>query len=80
MFVKETGGPVDAMWPLVSWVDALLMRELKVNGVGWMHTAIQPRPNVRRVRKSQNEMRADRVNEVRDDDRVAGIREPQGVQ
>ncbi len=41
-----------------------------------MHTAVQPRPNVRRVRKSQNEVRADRVKEALDYYRVAGLREP----
>ena len=29
MFVKETGGPVDAMWPLVSWVAVLMGRQSK---------------------------------------------------
>ena len=80
MFVKETGGPVDTLWPLVSWVAVLMVRQPNLNGAGWMHTAIHPRPVVRRVRKSQNEMRAGRVNEVHDDDRVAEVRDPQSVE
>lgn len=32
MFLKETGGPVDAMWPLVSWVAVLIGRQLKLKG------------------------------------------------
>lgn len=41
-----------------------------------MNTAVQPRPNVRRVRKSQNEVRADRVRGALEYYRVAGLREP----
>jgi hypothetical protein len=41
-----------------------------------MQTAVQPRPNVRRGRKSQNEVRADRVQGALDYYRVTGLREP----
>jgi len=32
MFLKETGGPVDALWPLVSGVAVLMGRQLKLKG------------------------------------------------
>lgn len=45
-------------------------------GVWRMNAAVQHRPNVRRVRKSQNEVRAERVKGALDYYRVAGVREP----
>ena len=65
------------MSPLVSGVAVLMVRQLmnrKERGV--MTTAIQPRPNMRSVRKSQQEVRADRVKGTLDSYRVAGLREP----
>ena len=48
----------------------------KEKGVWRMNAAVQPRPNVRQVRKNQNAVRADRVKGALDYYRVAGLREP----
>ena len=75
MFVKETGGPVDAMWPLVLWV-AVLIRRQSNRKEGRMSTATMYRANVRRVKRHPNAIRADRVEQALAYYRVAGLREP----
>ncbi len=70
---------VESMCPLCSWVAVLMGRQLKIKkGVWRMNTELQPkhRPNVRRVKKSLNAVRAERVQQALDYYRVAGLREP----
>ena len=62
--------------PLVSGVAVLMVKQLNIKEHGVMNTAVQPRPNVRRVRKSQNEVRAERVKGAPEYYRVASLREP----
>ena len=75
MFVKETGGPVDAMWPLVSGVAVLIGRQFN-RKESRMHTGTRYRPNVRRAKKHPNAIRADREEQTLTYYRVAALREP----
>ena len=75
MFVKETGGPVDAMWPLVSWVAVLMGRQSN-RKERTMNTTTMYRANVRRVKQHPNAIRADRVAQALAYYRVAALREP----
>ncbi len=75
MFVKETGGPVDAMWPLVSWV-AVLMGKPSNRKETRMNTTTMYRANVRRVKRHPNAIRADRAAQALAYYRVAALREP----
>jgi hypothetical protein len=75
MFVKETGGPVDALWPLVSWVAVLMGRQSKRKETR-MNTTTMYRANVRKVKRHPNAIRADRAEQALDYYRVAALREP----
>ena len=75
MFVKETGGPVDAMWPLVSWVAVLIGRQSNRKERS-MNTTTMYRANVRRAKRHPNAVRADRAAQALAYYRVAGLREP----
>ena len=75
MFVKETGGPVDAMWPLVSWVAVLMGRQSNRKEKR-MNTGTMYRANVRRVKRHPNAIRADRVEQALTYYREAALREP----
>jgi hypothetical protein len=75
MFVKETGGPVDALWPLVSWVAVLMGRQSKRKETR-MNTTTMYRANVRKVKRHPNAIRADRAAQALAYYRVAGLREP----
>ncbi len=75
MFVKETGGPVDAMWPLVSWVAVLIERQSN-RKERMMNTGTMYRANVRRVKRHPNAIRADRAAQALAYYRVAALREP----
>ena len=75
MFVKETGGPVDAMWPLVSWVAVLIGRQSNRKERS-MNTTTMYRANVRKVKRHPNAIRADRAEQALDYYRVAALREP----
>ena len=75
MFVKETGGPVDAMWPLVSWVAVLMGRQSNRKETR-MNSATMYRANVRRAKRHPNAVRADRVAQALAYYRVAALREP----
>ena len=75
MFVKETGGPVDAMWPLVSWVAVLIGRQSNRKETR-MNTTTMYRANVRRVKRHPNAIRADRVEQALTYYREAALREP----
>ncbi len=75
MFVKETGGPVDAMWPLVSWVAVLMGRQSN-RKERTMSTGTMYRANVRRVKRHPNAIRADRAVQALAYYRVAALREP----
>ena len=75
MFVKETGGPVDAMWPLVSWVAVLMGRQSNRKDTR-MNTTTMYRANVRRAKRHTNAVRADRAAQALAYYRVAGLREP----
>lgn len=75
MFVKETGGPVDVLWPLVSWV-AVLMRRPSNRKETRMNTTTMYRANVRRVQRHPNAIRADRAAQALAYYRVAALREP----
>ena len=75
MLWKETGGPVDAMWPLVSWVAVLIGRQSN-RKERTMSTGTMYRANVRRVKQHPNAIRADRVEQALAYYRVAALREP----
>ena len=75
MFVKETGGPVDALWPLVSWVAVLMGRQSNRKETR-MNTTTMYRANVRRVKKHPNAIRADRAAQALAYYRIAALREP----
>ncbi len=75
MFVKETGGPVDAMWPLVSRVAVLMGRQSNRKDTK-MNTTTMYRGNVRRVKQHPNAIRADRAAQALAYYRVAALREP----
>ena len=75
MFVKETGGPVDAMWPLVSWVAVLIGRQSNRKERS-MNTTTMYRANVRRVKQHPNAIRADRAAQALAYYRIAALREP----
>lgn len=75
MLWKETGGPVDAMWPLVSWVAVLIGRQSN-RKEGMMNTTTMYRANVRRVKQHPNAIRADRAAQALAYYRVAALREP----
>ncbi len=75
MLWKETGGPVDAMWPLVSWVAVLIGRQSNRKETR-MNTTTMYRANVRREKRHPNAIRADRVGQALTYYRVAALREP----
>lgn len=75
MFVKETGGPVDALWPLVSEVAVLMGRQSNRKDRR-MNTTTMYRANVRKVKQHPNAIRADRAAQALAYYRVAGLREP----
>ena len=75
MLWKETGGPVDAMWPLVSWVAVLIGRQSNRKERS-MNTTTMYRANVRRVKQHPNAIRADRAAQALTYYRVAALREP----
>ena len=75
MFVKETGGPVDALWPLVSGVAVLMGRQSNRKDTR-MNTTTMYRANVRRVKRHPNAIRADRAAQALAYYRVAALREP----
>ena len=75
MFVKETGGPVDALWPLVSWVAVLMGRQSNRKETR-MNTTTMYRANVRRAKRHPNAIRADRAAQALAYYRVAALREP----
>mgnify|MGYP003408754116 CR=1 FL=1 len=75
MFVKENGGPVDALWPLVSWVAVLIGRQSNRKETR-MNTTTMYRANVRKVKRHPNAIRADRAEQALDYYRVAALREP----
>jgi len=77
MFVKETGGPVDALWPLVLGVAVLMGRQSN-RKESRMHTATRYRPNVRRATKHPNAIRADRAAQALTYYRVVALRESVG--
>ena len=75
MFVKETGGPVDALWPLVSGVAVLMGRQSNRKDTR-MNTTTMYRANVRKVKRHPNAIRADRAAQALAYYRVAALREP----
>ena len=75
MFVKETGGPVDALWPLFSCL-AVLMERQSNRKERTMNTTTMYRANVRRVKRHPNAIRADRAAQALAYYRVAALREP----
>ena len=75
MFVKETGGPVDALWPLFSCL-AVLMERQSNRKERTMNTTTMYRANVRRVKRHPNAIRADRAARALAYYRVAALREP----
>ena len=75
MLWKETGGPVDAMWPLVSWVAVLMGRQSNRKDTR-MNTTTMYRANVRKVKRHPNAIRADRAAQALAYYRVAALREP----
>ena len=75
MLWKETGGPVDAMWPLVSWVAVLIGRQSNRKERS-MNTTTMYRANVRRGKRHPNAIRADRAAQALAYYRVAALREP----
>lgn len=75
MFVKETGGPVDALWPLFSGV-AVLMERQSNRKERTMNTGTMYRANVRRVKRHPNAVRAERAAQALAYYRVAALREP----
>ena len=75
MLWKETGGPVDAMWPLVWWVAVLMGRQFNRKDTR-MNTTTMYRANVRRVKRHPNAIRADRAAQALAYYRVAALREP----
>ncbi len=74
MFVKETGGPVDALWPLVSWVAVLMGRQSNRKETR-MNSVTMYRANVRKEKRHPNAIRADRAAQALAYYRVAGLRE-----
>ena len=74
MLWKETG-PVNAMWPLVSWVAVLMGRQSNRKDTR-MNTTTMYRANVRRAKRHPNAVRADRAAQALAYYRVAGLREP----
>lgn len=75
MFVKETGGRVESVWPLVSWVAVLMGRQSNRKDTR-MNTATMYRANVRKAKKHPNAIRADRAAQALAYYRVAALREP----
>ncbi len=75
MLWKETGGSVDAMWPLVSWVAVLIGRQSNRKERS-MNTTTMYRANVRRVKQHPNAIRADRAAQALAYYRIAALREP----
>jgi hypothetical protein len=75
MFLEESSGRAEAMWPLVSWVAVLMVRQSR-RKEETMNTAIVYRPNVRRVKRHPNAIRADRAEQALTYYRVAALREP----
>ena len=75
MFLKETGGPVDALWPLVSGVAVLMGRQSNRKDTR-MNTTTMYRANVRRAKRHPNAVRADRAAQALAYYRVAALREP----
>ena len=75
MFVKETGGPVDALWPLFSCLAVLMERQSNRKETR-MNTTTMYRANVRKVKRHPNAIRADRAEQALDYYRVAALREP----
>lgn len=75
MLWKETGGPVDAMWPLVSWVAVLIGRQSNRKERS-MNTTTMYRANVRKVKRHPNAIRADRAAQALAYYRIAALREP----
>ncbi len=75
MFVKETGGPVDALWPLFSCLAVLMERQSNRKDTR-MNTTTMYRANVRRAKRHPNAVRADRAAQALAYYRVAGLREP----
>lgn len=75
MFVKETNGLVDALWPLVSGVAVLMGRQSNRKETR-MNSATMYRANVRRAKRHPNAIRADRAAQALASYRVAALREP----
>lgn len=75
MLLKETGGRVESMWPLVSWVAVLMGRQPR-RKEKMMNSATMYRANVRRAKRHPNAIRADRVEQALTYYRVAALREP----
>jgi hypothetical protein len=75
MFVKETCGRVDAMWPLVSWVAVLMGRQSNRKEKR-MNTGTMYRANVRKGKRHPNTIRADRAAQALASYRVVALREP----
>ncbi|NGZ07877.1 MAG: hypothetical protein CV088_00595 [Nitrospira sp. LK70] len=75
MFVKETGGPVDALWPLVSGVAVLMGRQSNRKDTR-MKSVTMYRANVRKLKRHPNAIRADRAAQALAYYRVAALREP----
>lgn len=75
MFVKETGGRVESMWPLVWWVAVLIGRQSNRKERS-MNTTTMYRANVRRAKKHPNAIRADRAAQALAYYRIAALREP----
>jgi hypothetical protein len=75
MFVKETGGPVDTLWPLVSGVAVLMGRPSNRKDTR-MNTTTMYRANVRRVKRHPNAIRGDRAAQALAYYRVAALRDP----
>ena len=74
MLWKETG-PVNAMWPLVSWVAVLMGRQSNRKEKR-MNTGTMYRANVRKGKRHPNAIRADRAAQALAYYRVAALREP----
>ncbi len=75
MFLKESSGRVESMWPLVSWVAVLIGRQSNRKERS-MNTTTMYRANVRRVKQHPNAIRADRAAQALAYYRVAALREP----
>ncbi len=76
MFVKKKGVGNEGGVSIVLVSGCSHGEAVNKKGERGMNTAVQPRPNVRRAQKSQNEVRADRVKGALDYYRVTGVREP----